>query len=117
MIMRPTMTNNIPFNDFWSIWPKKTAKKAAEKAWNKAKVDVETFIVIQAHLEVAYLTTEKQYIPNPATYINGERWNDEVIVGSLPVVQQDQFINPNNTIDHSEFLDKHFNNDWAKGIL
>lgn len=69
----------ISFDDFWNIWPKKTAKQDAEKAWKKAKITEEIFILIQQHLAIAYLTTEKSYIPNPATYINGKRWNDEII--------------------------------------
>ena len=28
--------------------------------------------------KVRFVETEKQYIPNPMTYLNGERWNDEL---------------------------------------
>ena len=34
---------------------------------------------MQTHISKAYADTEKQYIPNPATYLNGKRWEDEII--------------------------------------
>ena len=71
-----------PFDEFWSAYPKKKAKEAARKAWNKLKPD-ETLgkAIIQAVIENAktkdWLKENGKYIPYPATYLNGKRWEDE----------------------------------------
>ena len=71
-----------PFDEFWSAYPKKKAKEAARKAWVKLKPD-ETLgkEIIQAVLESAktkdWLKENGKYIPYPATYLNGKRWEDE----------------------------------------
>jgi predicted phage replisome organizer len=70
------------FDEFWSAYPKKKAKEAARKAWVKLKPD-ETLgkEIIQAVIESAktkdWLKENGKYIPYPATYLNGKRWEDE----------------------------------------
>lgn len=73
--------NNIyvHFDEFWSLYPRKTNRKAAETLFNKMKVTNDVFVKISQHLRVAFLNTQKQYIPHATTYLNNERWNDEVI--------------------------------------
>ena len=71
-----------PFDEFWKAYPKKKAKEAAKKAWLKLKPD-ETLgkAIITAVLKSANTTDWKKengkYIPHPATYLNGKRWEDE----------------------------------------
>lgn len=71
-----------PFDEFWSAYPKKKAKEAARKAWAKLKPD-ETLgkEIIQAVIESAktkdWLKENGKFIPYPATYLNGKRWEDE----------------------------------------
>lgn len=71
-----------PFDEFWSAYPKKKAKEDAKKAWLKLKPD-ETLgkTIIAAVLESSKTTDWKKekgkYIPYPATYLNGKRWEDE----------------------------------------
>lgn len=71
-----------PFEEFWKAYPKKKAKEDARKAWAKLKPD-ETLgkAIIQA-VENAKKTADwkkekGKYIPYPATYLNGKRWEDE----------------------------------------
>ncbi len=71
-----------PFDEFWKGYPKKKAKEDARKAWAKLKPD-ETLgkVIIQA-VEAAKKSKDWQkekgkYIPYPATYLNGKRWEDE----------------------------------------
>jgi hypothetical protein len=71
-----------PFDDFWTAYPKKKAKEAAKKAWVKLKPDEALGkTIIQAVLESAKTQDWKKengkYIPYPATYLNGKRWEDE----------------------------------------
>jgi len=67
------------FESFWQAYPKKTGKGAARKAWEKARPDIQQ---VQAALSwqiesEAWTKEHGQFIPNPATYINQERWTDE----------------------------------------
>ena len=67
------------FEQLWAIYPKKVAKMAAYKAWRKAKVGLNSAFLmakVQA-FAVQNANTETKYIPNFATWLNGERWNDE----------------------------------------
>lgn len=70
------------FDSFWSAYPKKKAKEAAKKAWVKLKPNealVKTIIAdVEAQKRSEDWKKEKgKYIPYPATYLNGKRWEDE----------------------------------------
>lgn len=69
------------FDEFWAVYPKKDAKQAAIKAWNKLKPDDElkqTIIdSVRRNIDGKWKDSERRYIPNPATYLNGARWEDE----------------------------------------
>lgn len=69
------------FDQFWQAYPKKVGKKAAMKAWKKNRLDEKADIVItDVHNRMGqnWKGKGKQYIPDPATYLNGERWTDEL---------------------------------------
>lgn len=72
-----------PFDRFWSAYPRKVGKMAAQKAWAKIKPDTELvdtiLVAIAAQLEGADWKREAgEFIPHPATWLNGGRWLDEV---------------------------------------
>jgi hypothetical protein len=62
---------------FWSVYPRKEAKKKAMTAFRRLKAkDQEAAI---ADLESGRFSgADKKFIPLPTTYINGERWHDEL---------------------------------------
>lgn len=68
------------FRRFWEVWPLKVKKKEAYTAWCKIRMSEEFCDLIIESVRKHMLTErwEKGYIPNPATYINGEQWNDEL---------------------------------------
>lgn len=73
------------FDEFWSVYPKKTAKQAAAKAWCTKECHKMSEVLIndvstRAKSNPSWV--DKQYIPNAATYINGQRWTDEIPVES-----------------------------------
>jgi hypothetical protein len=71
------------FNEFWRVYPKKVGKDKALLAWRKKKPkidDVLTAISWQKNSE----QWEKGFIPNPATYLNEGRWQDEPPEKRLP---------------------------------
>lgn len=70
------------FDKFYSVYPKKTAKRNAIKAWKKLSPDKELVNKILAALEqqkrsVQWQKDGGQYIPYPATWLNGKRWEDD----------------------------------------
>lgn len=69
------------FNQFWEAYPKKVAKKEAQKAFEKIKPDtilLDTILVaIQAQKQSGQWQ-DKQYIPNPATWLRRGQWEDEL---------------------------------------
>lgn len=69
------------FEQFWSLYPKKVAKKDAEKAFNRLKSDerLKVMEVIQSHVDYWKATdTDKMYIPHAATWLRAARWDDEL---------------------------------------
>jgi mannitol/fructose-specific phosphotransferase system IIA component len=72
------------FDRFWKACPRKTNKAAARKAFPKAlKKGVTTDQLIEdmsRRVELGqWSLSEKRFIPHPATYLNGERWEDEIV--------------------------------------
>ena len=98
------------FNLFWSLYPKKVDKVNALKKWaslglyNNAKInEVMTGLRNQLNSKDERFTREKQYIKSPTVYLNGECWNDEIIVKKenhvkwLTDEQVDNFSRPGET--------------------
>jgi len=76
------------FDSFWQVWPKKKAKLDAIKAWEKLNPSGELVDRIIAAVEFQkqsrdWLKNDGQYIPYPATWLNGQRWTDEVGEGDV----------------------------------
>ena len=75
------------FDRFWSAYPKKVGKEAARKAFAKAKapLDVMLSAIDRQKNSQQWKRDNGQYIPNPATWLNQGRWDDEV-QGQAPKV-------------------------------
>ena len=67
------------FEDFWEVYPKKIGKGQARAAYNGAmkKVTPDELIAALKRYVAYSAPKEKQFTPNPATWLNGERWGDE----------------------------------------
>lgn len=68
------------FDAFWEAYPKKVEKKRARQKWVSRKLDRiadQILADIQARKEKDRKWLEG-YIPNPTTYINGDRWEDAI---------------------------------------
>lgn len=66
------------FDVFWNQYPNKTAKQAAVKAWSKLKPNESLFNLIINALEKQKPHFKVGFIPHPATWINGKRWEDAI---------------------------------------
>lgn len=71
------------FDQFWAAYPKKTAKPDAIKAYGKIKPDEALLARILSAIQKQKATAQWQedggrFVPYPATWLNGHRWEDEV---------------------------------------
>lgn len=85
------------FVAFWEAYPKKVEKLKAFNSWEKKKIKKEEVEKIMAFVQRAKNTRQwkEGYVPNPTTFINGERWNDDLkAYGELEVVGKLKNYNP-----------------------
>lgn len=71
------------FEKFWTTYPKKVGKDAAKRAFSARKVDECLLATMLAALACQTQSEQwrkdgGQFIPNPATWLNAGRWQDEV---------------------------------------
>ncbi len=71
------------FESFWEVYPRKVGKKATLKAWERLRPSKELqeriINAVEQQKKSEQWTTENgRYIPNPATWINQGRWDDEL---------------------------------------
>lgn len=69
------------FASFWLAYPKKVKKPEAQKAFDK--IDVTLLDTILKSIEAfkrtdQWLADSGKYIPHPASWLNGKRWEDEL---------------------------------------
>ena len=69
------------FDRFWSAYPRKVGKKDAVKVWNQIKPDDSLIDQIVQGVErwkrsEQWTKDEGRFIPYPATFLRGERWNE-----------------------------------------
>ncbi len=70
------------WSKFWTAYPRHHAKQEAIKAWNQLEPDIEMVIVIMTALDKQKVSEQwkkdgGQFIPLPATWLRGRRWEDE----------------------------------------
>ena len=69
------------FESFWEIYPKHQDKKKAKQKFLKLCTDEKKYQEIMDGLRNVlpmWAKKDNKYIPMPTTWLNGERWNDEV---------------------------------------
>lgn len=75
----------LKFEKFWSEYPKKVGKPKAEAAFEKLNVDDMLLEKMLNAIKIAKNTEQWQnekgkFIPYPASWLNGRRWEDELDV-------------------------------------
>jgi len=81
-IARPAVS--LRFIEFWEAYPRKVSKALALKKWLKLNADSDPLFsaimagLVRAKEAWAASGTETQFLPHPATWLNQERWNDEI---------------------------------------
>lgn len=84
-------SNNVPakagtnyseeFESWWSIYPRKIGKGKAYQVWKKKKLDSKVGELIEKlkmQNEYQYRFTDNDFIPHATTYLNGDRYDDEI---------------------------------------
>jgi hypothetical protein len=102
----PAKLGGVNFTDFWSQYPRRIGKKDAQRAWNKALKDGASAeeIVRGAEKYRNDLTRDPAFTAHPATWLNGGRWTDDLVVSS-----------PVQALGESEYLPQRFS-DLPEGI-
>lgn len=87
---KPKPDDDPAFATFWQAYPRKTAKAQAAKAWRATDRHRPSMNELLAALERhkgSRQWADAQYIPHPATWLNGHRWGDE-LKSSEPAIPQ-----------------------------
>jgi len=76
------------FEKFWHEYPNKKNKKKAFEKFKKINPSEEMFALILEALKKQKKSPQwfkdgGQFIPHPTTWLNGERWNDEISVHKI----------------------------------
>ncbi|MCK4705866.1 MAG: helix-turn-helix domain-containing protein [Gammaproteobacteria bacterium] len=99
------LTNDEAFDLFWKNYPRKDDKKKAKVAFKKLSLKKKNSAINDC--EARYIETEKQYIPMPTTYINNERWDNEIIKTGKPADKHGGF-------EHKDYQSGAITPEWAK---
>jgi hypothetical protein len=78
-IPETSVSEDARFLRFWKQYPRKVSKDAARAAFAAAKPDdalVERMLAAIGAQRAGW--TEPQFVPYPATWLNGRRWEDEI---------------------------------------
>ncbi len=77
------------FDAFWKAYPKKTGKGEARRAFGKVKISLDILLTaIETQKKSKQWQKDGgQYIPNPATWLNQGRWEDELSSEANPTAQ------------------------------
>lgn len=100
-IQNPESENSVrtDFEKFWSAYPRKAGnKQKAFEAFKKAGTPLETLLAaIEIQKQSAQWTKDNgQFIPHPATWLNGKRWEDQV------TVEKSGYVNGQRQLDNDE---------------
>ena len=69
------------FDQFWSLYPRKMARKDALKAWGQMSPADQALALQSLPVHIQYWAaceTQREFLPYPATWLRGERFHDEL---------------------------------------
>lgn len=74
-----TISSVPTFDEWWNAYDKKCGRKKAEAKWNRL-MPCDRIACMNATPAYVCATPDKKYRKDPLTYLNGECWNDEIII-------------------------------------
>lgn len=74
------------FDRFWEAYPRKVGKVKALAAFQKvtAPVDILLSAIAEQKKSPQWQKDDGQFIPHPATWLNGKRWEDQITTDQPP---------------------------------
>jgi len=82
-VLDENKTKRTDFSLFWNLYNKKVGdKKKCQKKWDNLSIEVQQNI-LDSLPKFTKQFTDKQFQPFPETYLNQERWNDEILIKEL----------------------------------
>jgi hypothetical protein len=67
------------WDDFWMLYPRRVAKKDAQKAWAQmTEAQRMAAIVACVSWRPIWMAKDVEFLPYPASWLRGERWEDEL---------------------------------------
>ncbi|MFA6080744.1 MAG: hypothetical protein WC753_04710 [Candidatus Gracilibacteria bacterium] len=83
---------HVRFDEFWKLYPRKQNRHMALKIWRARKLDDiadEIIESVKKRLAGEWKAQEKRFIPLPSSYLNANRWEDEIeAVANVPEVDE-----------------------------
>jgi len=84
------------FESWWMHYPRKVDKGHARRAFAKARKVASLPDLIEGADKFGKLVKSKgtpaEFVPHPATWLNGERWADEELTPKAPLVSRRVFV-------------------------
>jgi hypothetical protein len=71
------------FENFWSQYPKKVGKLTAKRSWEKLSLDNQQKAleaIVEHRKYWAAKGTDWEFIPHASTWLNNERFSDEIVI-------------------------------------
>ena len=71
------------FDEFWSLYPRKVNKAVARKSWQRLTEAQQLMAAKAISVHCDYWKekeTELEFIPHASTWLNGERFEDEIVI-------------------------------------
>lgn len=83
-IVHPEAARDDDFDEFWKQYPNKKNRKAALQKWRRLPADTRKLILerLPRQIREDVQWQNKQYVPLATTYLNNERWEDEIMTAT-----------------------------------
>jgi uncharacterized protein YdaU (DUF1376 family) len=110
----------IHFEEFWQSYPKKAGKQDCLKKWKLKNLDGIAKLIISDVIcrKKDHKQWQDGYIPNPLTYLNGQRWEDEIVTRDINPKKDccsiDELFEPDFYEKHPELSDCDFDHNHGE---
>ena len=111
-LLKESKESDRAFDKFWAVYPRREGKQTAKKAFEKIKPDDDLLNTMLTAIQRQKQTdqwSDPRYIPHPATWLNGRRWEDET-----PVQTQ---VKPVKVVSAAQYTQRDYDENSLEEIL
>jgi hypothetical protein len=93
------------FDAFWQAYPKKTGKGYCREIWKREKLTIDMVLpgLRKAIASGDWQKDQGKFIPNPSTWLNQGRWEDDGIDYAALKVEKPVFLKTERKVDHDHY--------------